>query len=372
MKSSNNMTSEQFLKNSIIQLYKEYTNACYTYNIRLNPVSIMIKDLHSCFGYWCPNTRSITISKNLIINHSWSIVIEVLKHEMAHQYVSEVLHSNDCHKKDFQTACHLLRIKPWARKATIALDEIDFKKNKFLDDTEKKIIRWTTKLLALGTSTNKKESFSALEKVKRLNHKYNIKQLLNKKEKHYSTLIINHQKKRIENFQVIIGNILINHFMVKIIYSSLYNPKKGIEEKTIEIIGTEANIEIAEYVYWFLYNQIQFFWADFKKNYKLKGVREKHNFFQGILDGFEYQLSQKKSEPTKKYHTKIKPSLIELKGEQELISYINYTYPKLSKTHQTVSRQIDRCYREGKKIGYQLTLKKGLKKHTQNSIKLIK
>lgn len=372
MNSQSDIIFKEFLKKSNLQLYKEYTNLCYAYNINLRPVSIIIKDIQSSLGYWCPQTRSITIATDLVNNHSWNIVIEVLKHEMAHQYVSEIMCSNDGHKHDFQKACHLLRVKSWARKSTIILQNIDHRQDNHLDETEKKLIRWTTKLLALRSSSNEKESFSALEKVKRLNQKYNIQQLIKKKDVDHNTLIINHKRRRVEHFQVLIGNILINHFMVKIIYSSIYNSKKFHEEKTIEIIGTSTNIEIAEYVYWFLYNQIRFFWNDYKNKKKLKGVRTKNNFYQGILDGFDRQLRLTRKEETNKKDMQTKEnSLIKLKGEKELIAYLHYKYPKLSTTHRYALTRLDSCYHEGQKIGYQLTLKKGLKNQKPYSIRLL-
>ena len=42
-------------------------------------------------GRWIPGTRTLEISRALVLERAWGAVIEVLKHEMAHQYVHEVL-----------------------------------------------------------------------------------------------------------------------------------------------------------------------------------------------------------------------------------------------------------------------------------------
>jgi hypothetical protein len=45
----------------------------------------------SRLGRWIESTRTLEISRPLVLEQPWGIVVEVLKHEMAHQYVSEVL-----------------------------------------------------------------------------------------------------------------------------------------------------------------------------------------------------------------------------------------------------------------------------------------
>src|SRR4051794_18275046 len=42
-------------------------------------------------GRWMGATRVIELSRPLVLEQPWGVVIEVLKHEMAHQYVAEVL-----------------------------------------------------------------------------------------------------------------------------------------------------------------------------------------------------------------------------------------------------------------------------------------
>src|SRR5258708_25540671 len=42
-------------------------------------------------GRWVPETRTLEISRSLVLEHPWGAVVEVLKHEMAHQYVHEIL-----------------------------------------------------------------------------------------------------------------------------------------------------------------------------------------------------------------------------------------------------------------------------------------
>src|SRR5262249_39430900 len=63
-------------------------------------------------GRWVRQTRTIELSRALVLSQPWGVVIEVLKHEMAHQYVSEVLgeHEETAHGPRFRVVCERLGI----------------------------------------------------------------------------------------------------------------------------------------------------------------------------------------------------------------------------------------------------------------------
>src|SRR6185503_10148901 len=57
--------------------------------------SIELADAPSRLGRWVPEIRTIEIARSLAVGHPWGVVVEVLKHEMAHQFVHEVLKVTD-------------------------------------------------------------------------------------------------------------------------------------------------------------------------------------------------------------------------------------------------------------------------------------
>src|SRR5688572_6585929 len=63
-------------------------------------------------GRWIEATRTIEISRPLVVSKPWGVVVEVLKHEMAHQYVCEVLgeRGESAHGPRFRAVCHRLGI----------------------------------------------------------------------------------------------------------------------------------------------------------------------------------------------------------------------------------------------------------------------
>ncbi|MGK4455780.1 SprT-like domain-containing protein, partial [Klebsiella pneumoniae] len=61
---------------------------------------------------WHRETRTIEVSRGLVLKEPWRAVVEVLKHEMAHQYVHEVLRETreTAHGPAFQATCKRLGI----------------------------------------------------------------------------------------------------------------------------------------------------------------------------------------------------------------------------------------------------------------------
>jgi predicted SprT family Zn-dependent metalloprotease len=58
-------------------------------------------------GRWVPSPRTLELSRTLLLEHGWGVLEEVLKHEMAHQYVDEVLGVRDqpAHGPAFRRIC---------------------------------------------------------------------------------------------------------------------------------------------------------------------------------------------------------------------------------------------------------------------------
>src|SRR5438105_4531709 len=53
--------------------------------------SIVLSTSTSRLGLWVDGARVIELQRAMVLEKPWPVVIEVLKHEMAHQYVHEIL-----------------------------------------------------------------------------------------------------------------------------------------------------------------------------------------------------------------------------------------------------------------------------------------
>ena len=335
-----------------LQLYKEYEHLCYHYKLSLDPIVIFISSSSACLGSWCPLKRTITISYDLILNNNWAVVIEVLKHEMAHQYAYEIFSYQGGHGREFLQACDLLMVETWARKASINLEDYKFYKNNKSNKIST-VLRRAKKLLALTTSCNENEARIALQKVKELSCDSTF--LF---DNNFSTVVINHNIKKTRPEQASISGILSRFFSVKVVYSFLYNSTSLREERVLEITGEPAKVEVAEYVYWYLLNHTEILWRDHKEKTKQKGLRSKNEFIDGVLSGF----SQKLQEKSVASNTSQEKSLVITENNKKLDNFMKKKYPKLQTTYSSVKDRSNETYRAGHTKGMNLSMHHGVKK----------
>ena len=314
-----------------IQLLKEWENICFQYGVDLPKPSIEITDAESIYGSWTSGIRKITISSILVKNHSWDHVLEVLKHEMAHQMVSEYGSTDTSHGFLFEKSCNRLGVSAWARKATGNMPgNIAPVKHRVLSQEDEKLLRRAEKLLALAESDNENEALVAMERVQELYTKHNLKKIQKNESDSYSYRIINHKKKRASQTQAIIAGIISENYFVDVIFSSLYDPKTNETHKTLEIFGTDENVEMAEYVYFFLYNNISNLWNKYRKESGVSG-KSKKSYIHGILYGFSEKLKLQKNQLKSR---KVNQDWgLEISMEQGLAKYKQDLWQFISKRH---------------------------------------
>jgi hypothetical protein len=142
----------------INQVLEEYEDILYYHGVHMDKPSFSISESKRHYGSWEPDTRTISISRYFIEKYPWYLVIEMLKHEMAHQYVSEVLKEESIHSLPFKKACQKLGVHPEFCKASIDISSIIAKLKKELSPRAEKMISKVEKLLSLGKSDNEHEA----------------------------------------------------------------------------------------------------------------------------------------------------------------------------------------------------------------------
>ena len=348
----------------LMQLAKEHEKICWQYGVKLTVPLLEITDSSSAWGSWHPSSKTIKISSRLITLHTWDVVLNVFKHEMAHQIVTEIFHSSEKHGPLFDKSCVMLGVPDSFRGASGDLPRIipDIDK-KAATSPQRKLLDKIDKLLSLAQSQNEHESLCAMEKANRLIEKYNICRIELSQKAQYDFIIINHQKKRIENYQRKICTILANHFFVKVILSNSYDAIQCCNHKTIEIFGTTENVLIAHYVYDFLLNQINSLWNKFQQKHKTPG-RQKRSYWLGVLDGFAQKLaSSQKIQSTKKISAvqgSQSLSVMLCEQDQALNFFIGQRYPRLTRRTYGSAKIHMKEYEAGQKDGKKLTLNRGV------------
>lgn len=340
------------------QLLLEFEEICYSHNAPLQTPIFEITDSHRVYGCWRAATRVLSLSRRLILYHPWSVTLQVLKHEMAHQLCSEVTHADaTTHGEHFQRACEQLGVLPEFRRPGVVMPEMvaAAAARSELSDNGRKCLAKIEKLLALGRSANEHEAALAIEKANELLEKYHLQGLGEGGEHRYACVVIDGKKKRVPSYHKHICSILQRYFFVKIVWSDLYDPLLADTFKTIEMFGTRENVAIAEYCFYFLENRLVLLWS--ANRHKFRGVAqtEKKSYFLGLLRGFEEKLHEQKKNRQQKTAKGPAGALI-VAEEHRLAWFVGLRFPRLRSVSRKGSKIYGRTYEEGIAAGREITL----------------
>ncbi len=340
------------------RLYEEYANVLFQFRVKLNVPIICVADVVGMHGQWAPQTRTLTISRLLIEKHSWDIVIEVLKHEMAHQVVSEVYGGQSFHDMAFHRACAALGVAPWARQASGALpEEIPHWQARVLSEEEERLLKRVEKLLSLAGSANEHEAALAMQRVQQLYAKYNLDRIESRRSATHVHCIICRKQKRIDAAESMIYSILADHFFVRVIYLGQYDAQDLCEYKAAELLGTHENVLMAEYVFHFLFNKVQSFWKDYRRRTG-KGAKSRRSYMLGVLSGFRDKLKAPPADSSARVSSETK-ALIKL-ADTELAAYVDHRHPRLTSRQWGSGRGDHGSFAAGVADGGKITLHRGL------------
>ncbi len=320
------MDIEKYRKIWLNQLIVEYEEICWSYGVKLIPPVFEISDSRREVGSYHSETRTIRLSRYLLAENSWMVTLQVLKHEMAHQLCSELFDSQDKgHGNEFQRGCELLGVEPEYRLAKSSLPELKKKliKKEGMSDKGRRFIDRVEKLFALAGSPNENEATLAMQKANELIEKYNLTILEDGEKRGFGYAVINRKRKRIETYQRHICRILQDYFFVKVVVSSLYDPKIDQSHKIIEILGAKENVVIGEYCYFFLENKLFSLWSHNRNKFKGSTRTEKNSYFLGLLAGF-YDKLKKQGEKTSggTAHAQAK-ALVLISARRALIAFLD-------------------------------------------------
>jgi hypothetical protein len=355
----------QFVRAWTDRLYVEYDRILYAYRLKLATPVIRIEPLASAWGFWDPATRVITLAERLIDNHPWDIVIEVFKHEIAHQVADEFLAARiageTAHGARFQKACRMLGVPAWAAAATGALPlEIPDWRSRTLTADEERLLERVNKLLALAQSTNEHEAALAVERVRELYAKYNLERIRSGVASSHVHCVINRKRRRIPSEESAIFAILNAHFMVRAVFNSLYDAVDRCEYKVVELMGTRENVLMAEYVYHFLLHQLDTLWQQYRDRAGLPAAMRR-SYMLGALAGFSKKLSESAAAEVKSHEAATNNARALLRqANRQLDDFRATRFPRLSTRSFGRGAYYRDSYNDGVTDGAAITLHRGV------------
>jgi hypothetical protein len=344
------------------QLFLEYQDICRSHNVLLHAPVFEITESQKVYGSWHAATRILSLSRHLILRYSWSVTLQVLKHEMAHQLCCESAEAEGkAHGEQFQQACERLGVLPEFRRPGLVVPDMveSAAAGSELSESGRKCLAKIEKLLALSRSANEHESARAMEKANELLEKYHLRGLAEGGEHRYASMVIDRKKKKIAAYQKHICAILQEFFFVRIVLSELYDPSRSDTFKTIEMFGTRENVAIAEYCYDFLENRLALLWTANRDRFCRSIQTEKNSYYLGLLRGFQWKLRNQKKNRVENAAGSEAGALI-VAEEQRLTWFVGMRFPRLRRISAKGAKVYGNTYNEGVAAGKLITFNEGV------------
>ncbi len=335
-----------------------------SYRERLSRPIFSLGDLKNGWGHFSFEKREICLSRDLVLNHSWDTVQEVLKHEIGHQLAHELLGANGepPHGPGFMKACRMLRANPEASGNYKPLDE------RLLGDTaspEDKLLVRIKKLMALAQSKNQHEAEAAMEKAHKFIEKHNIDLLKHDEDRHFISVFVGKPALRHFREENYLANLIQDFYFVHNIWVPAYVLEKGKRGNVLEMTGTSQNVKIAVYVHDFVKHYVDSQWAKYNEKKGLNRYR-KSDFAVGIIEGFR---SKMESQHFEKMAGK-KLALVRIE-DPLLKEHVFYKYPRTISVRQNALRRDRHVLDDGRRLGKKLVISKGIEEKEKGKRLLI-
>lgn len=326
---------EAALMRELRALY-ERTNRVH-FGGRLTAPVLVLSDAASRLGRWVPAARRLELSRAMVLARPWPEVTSVIEHEMAHQFVSEVLgvHTEAPHGPTFQRVCGERGIDARAGGAPLeAATEVN------------RTLERVRKLLALAESPNQHEAELAMRKAHELMLRHNLDSL--GAPHAYEIRHLGDAGRRSSRVEVAIVSLLAEFFFVKVIRVPVYLPREARTGALYEISGTRPNVEMAGHVHAFLLATAERLWRDNRDDPRVRSGRDRVHYQAGVIGGFREKLLSERGGLQRE-------GLVWV-GDSELDRFYRRRHPRIVTRRRSVS--LNRAHDAGREAGRTVVLHK--------------
>jgi hypothetical protein len=330
---------------------------------RLRAPLLVLSDARGRLGRWVAERRVLELSRPFVLERPWPEVVAVLTHEMAHQYVDEVLCVRDeaAHGATFRRVCAERGIDARAagdpavppapqaappgaaREADRALDRI-------------------RKLLALAGSPNAHEAESAMRKAHELMLRHNVAEAearaataASAGDHGFEVRHLGDAGRRRTRVEDEIVGLLTEHFFVQAIRIPVYLPREGRRGWIFEIVGTPANVAMAEHVFSFLLATADRLWTAARRGEgpgagAIASGRDRLSFQTGVVRGFREKLRDERAT--------LRGTGLVWRGDAALDAYYRRRNPRIAT--RTTRTRLGAAHEAGRAAGRAVTLHRPL------------
>ncbi len=335
--------TEELERLALHALADEYEQQNYClFGDQLKAPTFQLGESTQQLGLWQSDPPTITLSRSFVFGQPWGAVAEVLKHEMAHQFVSEVLGVVEAraHGPLFSRICIERGIDPSATGTVTQQSAADAS-----------ILGKVTRLLSLAQSGERHEAEAAAAAARRLMLKHNIEHASGAERRAYCFAHLGKPTGRVYESQRSLAAILRTYFFVETLWVGVYRAREGTRGSVLEVCGTRANVEMAEYVFSFLNRSAEHLWQKHRADNGITSNRDRRNFVAGVMAGFCEKLAAERTSEQQR-------GLIWV-GDPQLGSYFKRRYPRVRTVRYGTSSDSG-AHAAGRQAGGKLVLHKGM------------
>jgi hypothetical protein len=292
------------------------------FRARLRRPVFLLSDTTRRLGAWDSGTRTLSISRRLILDCAWTVVREVLKHEIAHQFVDEALGVRDqvAHGPAFEAVCRQHGFDATATGIPHADAAGAPGAPPEQTDRGSPVLRRIARLLALADSPNQHEAAAAMKAAQRLMLLHNIDAAAASAREGFTYRHVGTPSGRVSGAEHVLAGLLARHFFVDVIWVPSYLPRTGRAGRVLELCGTPSNLDVAAYVHGFLMETAERLWRDHRSARGLAGNGERRRFILGVMIGFDEKLKTAADDSRRE-------GLIWV-GDPALTDYLGRRYPR--------------------------------------------
>ena len=308
---------------------------------------LSLVDTRVRLGRWVDATRTIEISRPLVLEKPWGVVVEVLKHEMAHQYVCEILEARHeaAHGQAFRDTCKRLGIDA----AATGMPDV----HAGTPAPERgKIAERIARLLALAESPNVHEAEAAMAAAHKLLLKHNLEVQAARVAQGYAWRHLGKPAGRTTEAERILSLILGRHFFVEAIWVPVYRPREGKRGSVLEICGSDENLEIAEYVHGYLEATAERLWREHKDKHAIRSDRERRTYKAGVMTGMQDKLNREAKKSAS-------AGLVWV-ADGDLVSFFRQRHPHVRHIRYAGQPRSE-AYAHGREAGQKIVIHRGMR-----------
>jgi hypothetical protein len=318
------------------------------FKTKLKPPVLALSGTTRRLGQWTRTTRTLELSRVLVLARPWLEVTSVLEHEMAHQFCDEVLEvtGESAHGPTFQRVCAERGIDARAAGVPVAST---------IDVVAERAVDKIRKLLALAGSDNQHEAEMAMRRAHELMLRHNIEQA--QAQQTYEVRHLGVPSLRTNAVEADIVGLLTEFFFVEVIRVPIYQPLAGKHAAVYEVMGTRANVEMAEHVFQVLLATADRLWQENRRDTRVRSGRDRLAYQSGVINGFREKLLAERKQ--------LEGTGLVWVGDGALDDFFRARYPRIRTVKRSV--RLTRAHAAGREAGRNVVLHKPVSETTRSA-----